>query len=1524
MQDERKTKKQLVRELRTLRAKLKRLEKSDDDTIGGVQIISHDISESKRAEEALRTSEERYRTLFETMDEGFCVVEMLHDPDGKAVDYRFVEINSAFERQTGLQQALGKTIRQMVPNHDAHWFEIYGKVARTGEAIRFENPATAMQRYYDVFAFRIGGDGSERVGVLFNDITERKREAEALRISEERFRIALENSPIVVFNQDRELRYTWVYNPHVGFDQQAVLGKTDAELLPADDAARLAEIKRRVLDTGVAAREEVKTTIGGQSFFYDLTVEPLRDLSGDIIGVTCASLDITERKRVEEVLSKTRDDLKRTLDLVPDMICTANPDGFFLNVNPAFTNTLGYSQEQLLATSYLDLIHPDDRESTMVEVERQLAGQPTVNFENRYRCKNDTYKVLEWNATRAYSGVLFAVARDITERKRVEEVLRESEESYRSLFENMLNGFAYCRMIFEESRPQDLLYLVVNKAFERLTGLEDVVGRKITEVIPGIKEANPELLEIYGRVALTGKPEQFEDYFEPLKAWLFISVYSPAKGFIVAVFDNITERKRAEASIIQALEWQEAIFEGSRDAVFISDQDSRLVAVNKAAIELTGYSREQLLTMRIPDLHDQRDLDAYKSYHQRIFGGEEILSNAKILRSDCTKVDTEFNNRCVSLAGKPYMHTTARDITERKRAERLIEEERNMLRSIINAIPDEIVVKDLERKFVLANEGCLRALGKNTMDEVVGLRDEDLVPEPFVRDAREKEIHVLTSGETLLNDMPEPRRNPTTGELERAIMSTKTPLHDPSGRLVGLVVVNRDITNLHRTQETLSQSETRFRTVWDHSLDANRLTDAEGTIVMVNQSYCQLFKKESEELVGRSLADTYLPKPDENIVGDYCERFRNRTIAPFLEAGVTTWNGEALWLELSNSFLFVPNQQELLLTVFRDITKRKRAEEKLRESEEKFRTIFENNSSALAIIERDTTISMVNKEYCKMGLYEEKDVIGTSWTRQIPPEDLERLKEYNRKRLIDPKSAPDHYEFAFYRKDGEIRNSLMSVAVIPTNQKIVCSFTDITDRKRAEEALRQSEEKFRLAFDTSPDSIAITRLADGVIVSVNKGFKQISGYTQEEVIGKTSPEINSWKDPEDRREFVEELQSKGEVRNYEVPLLTRSGEISGLMSASIIDLNGEPHVLVITRDITERKRAEEDLKQTLEWQGAIFEGSRDAIFISDEDSHFILVNNAAIGLTGYSREQLLGMRIPDLHDHPDMDAYKIYHQRILGGEEILSEAKILREDGSKVETEFSNGRLSIAGRLYMHTTARDITERKRADLNLRESEVRFRELFNRMSSGVAVYEAIDSGGDFIFRDFNPAAERIEKVSRKDILGKRVSEAFPGVKEFGVFEVFQRVWQTGKPEYFPESIYKDERDPGSWRENSVFKLPTGEIVSIYNDITERKRAEESLRKQDERYKRVIENIFTFIPEGILVFTDTLRLFNRNKTFDDIVRMYSAKLGYTEQELTELIFGEVKNKLAGEAGATIRIPKKKNEEREHRTDHSIKDP
>lgn len=148
--------------------------RDNQGTIIGASKIARDISERKRGEEAVHRSELRYRTLFETLIEGFCTIEMIFDPNGKPVDYRFLEINPAFEKQTGLHDAQGRLMRDLAPDHEAHWFEIYGKVALTGEPVHFENEAKALGRYYDVRAYRVGGPESRKVAILFNDITEQK------------------------------------------------------------------------------------------------------------------------------------------------------------------------------------------------------------------------------------------------------------------------------------------------------------------------------------------------------------------------------------------------------------------------------------------------------------------------------------------------------------------------------------------------------------------------------------------------------------------------------------------------------------------------------------------------------------------------------------------------------------------------------------------------------------------------------------------------------------------------------------------------------------------------------------------------------------------------------------------------------------------------------------------------------------------------------------------------------------------------------------------------------------------------------------------------------------------------------------------------------------------------------------------------------------------------------------------------------------------------------------------------------
>ncbi len=268
-----------------------------------------DVARLKEAEEARRASDARHQNLFNSINAGLCFCQMILDDRGKPVDYRFLEINPKFEEQTGLQGAAGRTARELVPDLEEHWFELYGRVALTGEPARFMQGSAVMGRWFEVYAFRTGQPQELTFAILFNDVTERRR----LEVERERFLA-------------------------VGSDLQVINGT----------------------------------------------------------------------------------------------------DGYFRWVNPAWEKTFGWTLEEMRRTPWSDFVHPDDLGATITEAEDSYTGKETLFFENRYRCRDGSYRWLHWRTqTYVEENLIYAVAIDVTERKRAERKLRDSDERFRTLADNI-------------------------------------------------------------------------------------------------------------------------------------------------------------------------------------------------------------------------------------------------------------------------------------------------------------------------------------------------------------------------------------------------------------------------------------------------------------------------------------------------------------------------------------------------------------------------------------------------------------------------------------------------------------------------------------------------------------------------------------------------------------------------------------------------------------------------------------------------------------------------------------------------------------------------------------------------------------------------------------------------------------------------------------------------------------------------------------------------------------------------------
>jgi PAS domain S-box-containing protein/putative nucleotidyltransferase with HDIG domain len=430
------------------------------------------------------------------------------------------------------------------------------------------------------------------------DITELEHERQLVELSEHKFRTLIDALPQGVFMKAPDLTYVSCNVAHarlLGLDSpKDAIGRRDEEFHPPELAQKYLADDRRVLERGETIDMEETAIVDGCARTVQTVKTPVRAASGDITGVLGIYWDISQRKRAEQALVDSERRFRQLFENMPsafavhEIICDGDgkpSDYRFLEVNPAFETLTGMPADGLIGRTVLEVLPATEPHWIDTYGKVALTGE-AISFQNYSQSLGRHYDVRAFSPRPGQFATIFS---DVTERKAAERELAESEQMHRSLFDHMLNGLAHCRIVIESGRPVDFIYLNVNDNFERLTGLKDVVGRRVSEVIPGIREDDPELIEIYGRVAMGAEPERFETYVKALDMWFSVSVYSPKPEHFVVVFDVITERKKAEIALAHANRALATLGTVNRELVHATDEEKLLQAICTAIVEQRGY-----------------------------------------------------------------------------------------------------------------------------------------------------------------------------------------------------------------------------------------------------------------------------------------------------------------------------------------------------------------------------------------------------------------------------------------------------------------------------------------------------------------------------------------------------------------------------------------------------------------------------------------------------------------------------------------------------------------------------------------------------------------------------------------------------------------------------------------------------------------------------------------------------------------------------------------------------------------------
>ncbi|MEG4488350.1 PAS domain S-box protein [Microcoleus sp. D2_18a_B4] len=975
------------------------------------------------------------------------------------------------------------------------------------------------------------------------------------------------NAGMVIF--DRQLRYVQINEVLAEIDGICVadyIGRSLPEMLP-ELAPTLEPMLQGILDTGqpILESEVVGETAKepGIIRYWETSYYPLRDENGIIFGIGGIVIEISARKRAEQKQAR----LTAILEATSDLVGVADATGHSVYLNKAGQEMLGMSPEEarspftidsVLAPSAKAKFHNDIIPTALQD--GRWAGE--ILFLSRDGEEIPVSQVLIVHKTEAGEvEFISTIVRDIRDRKNAEDVLKQSEERFRSLIEATAQIIWIANAEGELAGEQPTLCAFTGQTFD-----DYKVGGGLNAIHPDDRSsiatawstavANRSFYEVEFRM----RRYDGEYRYMSCRGVPILNADGSIREWIGANTD-ITDRQQAE----EALREQQAalrdrnvllssILESTPDIIVVKDREGRYVALNsEVAKSFYGRSIEEIIGKDDSELlppeaavaimaKDRQIMEAAitETYEEEVFNGKE---NTSFLTTKAPWRDAQGN-----ILG---LIAIARNINDRKQMEAELRDRNALLKSILESTPDFIVVKDREGRYVAVNSNVANFMGK-PIEEIIGKDDWEFLPHESesVREIMAKDRQVMATGiaETYEEEVSQ-------GETTGTFFTTKTPWRDAKGNILGIIAISRDISDRKKVEQTLRQT----LELLDLASDGIIIRDMDDRIIYWNQGAEKLYGWTKAEVVGEyihTFLQTVFPKPLEIVT------------AEFFQQG--TWEGELQHTTRDGRDIIVASRWTLQrdgegkpcaqLEINNDISDRKQAEDAIKQSEERYRSLIAATSQLVWTADAEGRSVDQPSWRAYTGQTEAQMADGFGWLDAIHPDDRERtlqvwMEAVRTKTLVD-------IEYRIRGADGNYRYfQVRGVPILNEDGSIrewIGTCTDIHDRKQAEDAIKQSEERYRSLIAATSQMVWITD-AEGRCPDLPT-FRAYTGQTVDEVVG------FGWLDaihPDDRERtaqvWMEAVQTKtlyeieyrirGSDGNYRyfqaraVPILNEDGSI---------------------------------------------------------------------------------------------------------------------------------------------------------------------------------------------------------------------------------------------------------------------------------------------------------------------------------------------------------------------------------------------